>query len=307
MNSLIRKELDKRTIELVNDNANNEPNARKRSRSVISLTIESYLANQPSQANKIPTLSEDFAAYATYQLRLFLFAGHDTTTSVLVYAYHMLHKHPEILARVQEEQFSVFGPDISSVAAQLRDNPSLINQTPYTLAVIKETMRLSAPAGAYREGNAQAELTDHEGVRFPTEGCIISLCHHAIHLNPRVWPRVNEFVPERWLVDSNHELYPPNGGLRAFEQGPRNCLGQNLSLTEVRVALAMTIRSFRIKPAYEQWDELNPEGFPQSVLKKIGVGKTVKNSINGERAYQVEKGGAHPAGGYPCTIEVLKA
>lgn len=270
---------------------------------MIALTLETYFAdNQDRESSK---LDENFVACATHQIRLFLFAGHDTTTSVLVYVYHMLHKYPEVLSRMCEEHASIFGPDESTVATMLRKNYALINQTPYTLAVIKETMRLYSPAGAFREGGPGVTLVNEQGTQFPTDGCLVSLVHHAIHLNPRVWPRAQDFIPERWLVEPGHELYPPNGAFRSFEQGPRNCIGQNLSLIELRVALLMTVRTIRIKSAYEQWDTMKNVGPVGSLMAWVGLGKGVKRSINGERAYQIEKGGAHPAEGYPCTVELV--
>jgi cytochrome P450 len=296
MNNLIRKELVERCNEY-----NQEKIAlsqRKKSKSVIALTLETYLAeNQREGASKE---DQTFIAYATYQIRLFLSAGHDTTTSVLVYVYHMLHKHPAIRTLMMSEHDSVFGPDLSTVAAQLRSNPTLINQTSYTLAVIKETMRLYPPAGGYRLGGPGITLVDEKGLEFPTQECLISLVHHAIHVSPRVWLRAEEFLPERWLVEAGHELSPPNGAFRSFEQGPRNCIGQDLSLIELRIALVMTVRMMRIRPAYEKWDALKKG----SLLGWIGFGKGAKNTINGDRAYQIEKGGAHPANGYPCIVEI---
>jgi cytochrome P450 len=88
-----------------------------------------------------------------------------------------------------EEHSSIFGSDPSSVAAQLRLNPALINKTSYTLAVIKETMRMYTPAGAFREGGPGISLVDEQGLQFPTQDCLISIVHHAIHFNPRIWPR----------------------------------------------------------------------------------------------------------------------
>ena len=57
----------------------------------------------------------------------------------------------------------------------------------------------------------------------------------------------------------------------------------------LRAVLAMTVREFDICAAYQEWDLLHPSG------------KTVK-TVRGERAYQIEKGGAHPADGFPCRV-----
>ena len=110
-----------------------------------------------------------------------------------------------------------------------------------------------------------------------------------------------EFIPEPWLVESGHELYPPAGAFRAFEQGPRSCIEMNLAFIELRTVLAMKLRSIRVKPAYEEWDELRPKGW----LEKFGLRKVEKGTVSGNRAYQVEKGGAHTKDGYPCKVKML--
>ena len=75
-----------------------------------------------------------------------------------------------------------------------------------------------------------------------------------------------------------------------MEFGPRSCIGQTLALLELRIALVMTMREFAITPAYDDWDQSHP---------RDGI-----KEVNGNRAYQAEKGGggAHPADGLPCTV-----
>ncbi|KAF2259367.1 cytochrome P450 [Lojkania enalia] len=305
MQRIVLKELNKRFEEYTHRKwgSSIDSGSDVKSKSVMALTVESY---KTDKEGKISKLDSHFATFASHQVRLFLFAGHDTTTSVLVYVYHMLHEHPEALARVRKEHSKVFGTDPRFAAPKLRDSPALLNQIPYTLAVIKETMRLYPPSGALREGVPGACLSDLNGTQYPTNGCIVSQLHYAIHYNSRVWPHAKSFLPERWLVDAKHELYPPPGAFRSFEQGPRNCIGQTLSFLELRIALVMTVRIFRIRPAYEEWDGLKEERWIKRVLKKYGFARDEKSSINGERAYQVEKGGAHPKDGYPCKIELLE-
>ncbi|KAJ4304988.1 hypothetical protein N0V90_000516 [Kalmusia sp. IMI 367209] len=299
MDRLIEAELEHRFEE-------HKTTGKKASKSVATLALDSYLADKQDASTTPQHLDKTFLKHATYQLRLFLFAGHDTTTSVLVYTYHMLHKHPSALARMQEEHALIIGPP-ATTSSRLREAPALLNKLTYTAAVIKETMRLYPPAGAYRDGSPAVTLTAPNGLQFPTAGCLISLVHHAIHYNPRVWPRVQDFVPERWLVGEGHELYPPAGAFRAFEQGPRACIGQNLSLLEVKVALAMTVRRFKISPAYEEWDQRESRGVVDGVLRRVGLGNAGPMMVDGDRAYQIEKGGAHPKDGYPCRVELLGA
>jgi hypothetical protein len=39
-------------------------------------------------------LDERFAAYAQYQIRFFFFSGHDITTDMLVFTFHILSECP---------------------------------------------------------------------------------------------------------------------------------------------------------------------------------------------------------------------
>ena len=46
-------------------------------------------------------------------IKMFLFAGHDTTASTLSFTYYYLHEHPDELAKVRAEHDAVFGSDPS--------------------------------------------------------------------------------------------------------------------------------------------------------------------------------------------------
>lgn len=300
MDEYVYKELNSRFEEVKRECLNGTP---KDSKSVISLALRDYLSRLKDKDIAQAKLDPTFAEHATRQMRLFLFAGHDTTTSVLVYTYHMLSKYPNILKHMQEEHASIFGPDPRNASQQLTDEPSLLNRLPYTVAAIKESMRFYPPAGANKAGLPGVPLVGRHGTLYPTEGVHISIQHHELHHHPLLWPRVKEFLPERWLVEEGHELYPPAGAFRAFEHGPRNCIGQNLAMLELRVVLVLTVRRFEIKPAYEEWDGVRPKGWAE----RVGLKKREVENFEGERAYQVEKGAAHPKDGYPCRVTLLDA
>ena len=117
---------------------------------------------------------------------------------------------------------------------------------------------------------------------------MIWILHQALQRNTTYWKQPDEVVPERWLVGPEDSLYPVKGAWRPFEHGPRNGIGQGLVLLELRVALALTIREFDIKAAYHEWD-------------KMRATKGIK-TVDGERAYQVEEGGPHPADRFPCRV-----
>jgi cytochrome P450 len=196
----------------------------------------------------------------------------------------------QALKTLREEHNKILGPDPAAAASQLVQNPRLVNELTYTMAVIKEVFRLFPPAGANRAGKPGASVTDDTGNTLPTEDAILWILHVEIHRSANYWVRPDEFLPERWLVSPGHELYPQPGAWRPFELGPRNCIGQALVMIEFRVILACLVREFDIAPAYDEWDERHPR-------------KGIK-LLRGERAYQIEKGAAHPVNGYPCRIKL---
>lgn len=284
MDRYISNELDKRF------SAYKSHAGDQRRKSVIDLVLQAYL-DQP-EAQKSNTLDPNFRSSAIAQIRVFLFAGHDSTSSTICYAFHMLSQHQEVLCRLRDEHNAILGAEVSKTPTLLIENPTLLNQLPYTLAVIKETLRLFPPAASGRDGKRHAWITSDAGRKCPTEDVImIWTIHVELHRNPKYWPRANDFLPERWLVEPGHELFPHKDAWRAFEHGPRNCIAQGLVMMELKIILAILARMIDVSDAYEEWDRLNPR-----------VGKEVKRTYRGERAYQMEEAAAHPVEHYPCRV-----
>jgi len=307
--SFVRGELEKRFEEMKRERLASAPNPSKRAKSVMALALDAYIT-QNNQTETLENLSlrDDFARLAINQIRLFVFAGNDSTSSTIDYTYHLLSKHPEALAKLREEHDIVFGPIIGT-ASLLKDQPTLLNQCTYTLAVIKEVLRLYPPSSSLREGRPGISVTDNKGNIYPTEDLGVTLMHYFIHRNTRFWPRASEFLPERWLAGPDHELYvsQSNGAYRPFEQGSRNCIAHTLVYNELRIVLILTARAFDISPAYEEWDlmQRQNEGLLKRVARKWGlVGEKCK-TVMGERAYQTSLAGAHPADGYPCRVTLV--
>ncbi|KAI1760407.1 putative cytochrome P450 [Hypoxylon sp. FL1150] len=249
-------------------------------KSVITLALEAYLDEGGN------VLDERFAKFAASQIRLFLFAGTDTTASILVYIYHMLAKHPEWRTKLRQEHDEVFGERSINAIGLLREIPSLLDNCKLTLAFIKETL--------------------HCGIEQPMDYAGANVLHQALHLNPRVWPRADEFLPERFLVGPEDEMHPDPAAFRPFEQGPRNCIGQTLVYNELRIAVILTCRDLEIRDAYEDFDrERESQLGAWGRWKRTVFGEPLK-TLHGDRAYQTDSGGAHPVDGYPCYAKWAK-
>lgn len=282
MNRYLMRELDHRYSTIQGSEEN-------KGKSVIDLALKSYLDENPSATG----INADFRDFAMAQIKLFIFAGHDTTSTGAIFSYHLLSQHPEALAKVRTEHNSVFGPDTNSVASILSSNPSLLNQLPYTLAVVKESLRMYPTVAALRDGQSDFFMLNDKGQNLPTLHCVVWGDHYGTHHNSCYWVRPEEFLPERFLVPEEDELYPPKNGWRPFEKGPRNCVGQELALTEIKVMLVLTIRDFDFRDCYAEYDTMNgnPKGW----------------NVNGQRAYMMRRAGGFPADHYPCRVKPVRA
>lgn len=203
MNNYLGKVLDERFAAAGVSNSNP---GQKKKRTVIDLALESYNSGvevDPEKEHTIsaaPVMDSAFRAGAITQIRVFLFAGHDTTSSTMCYIFYLLEKHPHCLETIRQEHETILGP-IDSTAETIRNSPHLLNKLEYTMAIIKETMRLYPPASAPRFGEPGLMLRDPEtGETFPTEGHMIWLLHHGLGRNEKVWgDDVEEFRPERFM------------------------------------------------------------------------------------------------------------
>jgi cytochrome P450 len=215
-----------------------------------------------------------------------------------IFSYNILQKHPAQLAKVRAELDSVFGSN-RSAGPQLASNPYLVNQLEYTLACIKEILRLWPPASGVRIGRKGFFITDPtSGEEFNTDGLLIWTVSMAMHRSAAIWgPDVDTFKPERFLSENMDEL-PPDG-YRPFEKGPRNCIGQELALIEMKVVLAMTLREFEVKEAYEDLEELMGDG---SLWARDGSFRKGEMVVYGERMHQILLAAAKPSEGMPCRV-----
>ncbi|OJD37523.1 cytochrome p450 52a11 [Diplodia corticola] len=245
-------------------------NRKNRPRSVLALSLQADYASPTTSSSSLSALALQTTADT---LKTFLFAGHDTTSVLLQWAFYELSRTPRALASLRAELASVFGPaatsgDIADALAAPAGDDAL-KKLAYTSAVIKETLRLYPPAGSARRAPPGAGLTvtvpDDDGETTKSvclDGFVLYSCHFLVQRDPAVYgPDADEWVPERWLGDvdtSRVDEIPESGGTpsktttnkvppgawRPFERGPRNCIGQELANLEARVILAVAARRY---------------------------------------------------------------
>jgi sterigmatocystin biosynthesis cytochrome P450 monooxygenase len=289
LNEYLSKEVDKR-YDLYRNQETENATDLKQTKTIIDLALSTFKSQSDSVSTPSSSMDPFFKRICMSQIKLFLFSGHDTTSSAICFHLYLTSKFPSTLDRLRAEHDSVFSTDTFQTASLISSNPHLLNQLPFTTAVIKESLRLFPTVTISREGERDFHVTDQVGHRFPTEGFLVFPNIHTPQHDPAFWPRADAFLPERWLVGPNDPLYPVKGAWRAFEHGPRACIGQELAMLEMKTVLVMVARMFDFRPAYEELDKQR--------------GRAVK-TVHGERAYQVQM--MQPQGDLPCRVEYVIA
>ena len=166
-------------------------------RSIVGLAAESYMKESAS-GNIGKGLDKAFREFTKTQIRTFLFAGHDATSSSMCYTLYLLLKNPACLEKPCAEHDTVFGADYTKASTILSKQPQWISRLPCTTAVIKEALRLFPPSSSIREGAPDCSIVGSNGTSHPTDSFPIWALHQALHRNPTYCIRPDDFVPERW-------------------------------------------------------------------------------------------------------------
>ena len=156
----------------------------------------------------------------------FLFASQDAMTSGVVYIFQLLADHPEILAKVREEQYEIRGGDLDSPTTL-----EMLDKMTYTRACIKESLRVKPPVIMVPYLTKKPfPITDDYTV--PKNTMLIPSIYPSLH-DPNVYSDPDNFIPERWL--NNDDGTPSDAEKSAsnylvFGHGPHNCLGKEYAI-----------------------------------------------------------------------------
>ncbi|OBA19990.1 cytochrome P450 [Metschnikowia bicuspidata var. bicuspidata NRRL YB-4993] len=176
-----------------------------------------------------------------------IFAGHETTAIQLTYMCYELSRplHLEKQAKLRSEIREAFG-EPGSLESCI-DSLEEVDKLPYLEALIQENSRVhtSIPGAEPRRTNTPYEVAvDGKSVTLPV-GTGISCQPYLMHRVSKVFPNPEAWIPERWLQNSNESLEDYAQRLKEmqrymmpFGKGIRMCLGMNLALIEMKMALA---------------------------------------------------------------------
>ncbi|XP_077005871.1 cytochrome P450 4A11 [Tamandua tetradactyla] len=165
----------------------------------------------------------------------FMFEGHDTTASGFSWILYALATHPQHQQRCREEIQSLLGEETSITWDHL-------DQIPYTTMCIKEALRLYPPV-PHIGRELSKPITFPDGRSLP-KGILVTLAIYTLHHNPKVWPNPEEFDPFRFAPGSDRHSH----AFLPFSGGSRNCIGKQFAMHELKVAVALTLLRFELRP-----------------------------------------------------------
>ncbi|MEZ4510935.1 MAG: cytochrome P450 [Chloroflexota bacterium] len=193
----------------------------------------SRLVRQPEMSDK---LIRD-------QLLTIMIAGHDTSTALLAWVWHLLGSHPAAMAQAVAEVEAVVGQDMAGITAVS------LPQLTYLDQVIKETLRLYPPIHVgNRLTNSPVTM---QGYDIPA-GMRVMYSIYLAHRHPDYWDEPELFRPERFGRSAEPENGYPVGKKRPsfiylpFGGGPRNCIGAAFAQIEAKVVLARILQRFQL-------------------------------------------------------------
>ncbi|KAK7461492.1 hypothetical protein VKT23_008666 [Stygiomarasmius scandens] len=194
-----------------------------------------------------------------------LVAGSDTTSHSIAAIVYYLARDIRVQRKLQEE----LDAHIADTGPVYFDS---VKHLPYFLACINEGLRLfsTVPIGLPRTV-PEGGLT-FMGHFFP-EGTILSVPSYTIHRDPAVWGEDPEvYRPERWLEADKDKLALMQKAFTPFSIGPRACIGRNIAMLEMQIAIATVMHEFDF--VLEEGDQglLFKEGFIRRPLDvRVGV------------------------------------
>ncbi|MEV4113571.1 cytochrome P450 [Nonomuraea sp. NPDC049695] len=159
-------------------------------------------------------------------------AAGETTAMALTWLWSVLHDHPEVSARLQEEVDRVVGggPVRPSHVAELR----------YLRMVLDELLRVYPPGWLLpRQTVADTEIG---GVPIKA-GSQVLVSPYTTHRLEEFWPRPTEFDPERWAGENAERRH--RYSFIPFGAGPHVCLGQHLFYVQAPLVIANMLSRYR--------------------------------------------------------------
>ena len=169
-------------------------------------------------------------------------AGNATTLTTLGWSIAELIRNPKVLDRLVQEVDDVWcAADIDRSTEFIHIGRALKEMT-YLEAFVKEVLRKNPPVGFSSKKTNFPEVW--KGYYIP-KGTFIDTSQYVMHRYDKYWKDPDLFDPDRFLNSSPtpYTYFP-------FLMGPRQCIGKNFAILELKVILCEMLKTFHFrKPA----------------------------------------------------------
>jgi retinoid hydroxylase len=162
----------------------------------------------------------------------FLFAAHETTSSLMNWLMFELGNRPEWRQKLREEQQQVLGNEPLKLQ-HLRQLPQLSN-------VLKEGERLYPPAHAL--SRAVVKDIEYAGYIIPA-GWYIVIFPSMTHRMPEIYQDPESFDPDRFALPREEDKKYPYS-LIGFGGGVHSCIGVEFANMEMKIILSTLLRKY---------------------------------------------------------------
>lgn len=166
------------------------------------------------------------------QALLLLFAGHETTTSLIASLCLALAQHPEILATARAEQIQIGADTTISIDS--------LKQMTYLDRVLREVERMYPPVGGGFRG--VVEEFEFNGYRVPKGWQVLYRIPEA-HFDETVYPDPTSFDPDRFAPE-RYEYKPSDYTFATYGGGSRICIGMAFAQMELKIIAAKLLRHY---------------------------------------------------------------
>lgn len=183
-------------------------------------------------------------------IKLFMFAGQDTTATTLSFAFWELASHHEEQEKLRAEVDSLFDKLPNGQHPNYKD---LLNLK-YLDAVVKETLRMYAPAFVGRTMEEDITLTKNDEKFTIPKNATVYICPPISQRQSELFPdKPDKWIPERFMNSSSSP-----GGWFPFSVGPHSCVGLPMAMAELKIILAHVVRHYTLQPSLEMEEDPIP-------------------------------------------------
>ena len=191
------------------------------------------------------------------QALLMLFAGHETTTSMLTSLCLALAQHPNILEKAKSEQQA-----LKNQGGFTLEN---LQKMTYLDQILKEVERLYPPVGGGFRGVVKPFVFN--GYYVP-KGWIVTYRINSTHQDSQIFTHPETFDPDRFSRE-RAEHKNTEYSLVGFGGGPRFCLGYAFAQMEMKIFASLLLRycHWELLPDQNLTLEPIPTLHPKSGLK----------------------------------------